>query len=350
MGRVVDFHAHYLPRCVRSEPRSGTAVARDGGGLPVISSPKGRTVMSSTRYWEEPAARVERMASAGVDVQVLSVVPALYRYDLDAPTAASACRDVNDETAALVSAWPQAFAGFAALPLQDTDAAVQELERAVGTLGLVGASVGTHVNGEDWDAPRLLPVLEAAEALEALVFVHPVAPRVRGMLDRYHLANTIGNPFETTVAVASLVFGGVLDRVPDVTLLFAHGGGFSYANAGRFDHAYRSRADASAHARQLPSAYLRGLYFDCITHGGASLRHLLDVAGSGQVVLGTDDPADMGVERPEAWLAATEDVGADERRAVLRDNAAALLARTRAGRAATAGPVTERDEASEGVR
>lgn len=330
MTRTVDFHAHFLPRSLIDAAKAGrswygTDVQENDAGLPVIVANGRAKTMGSASYWEDPAARVEKMTAVGVDTQALSVAPVLFGYRNDPAPAAGAAAAVNDEIASLVEEWPARFLGFATLPLQDPESAIRELERSVTELGLIGASVGTNVNGDNWDAPHLLPVLQAAESLGALVFFHPTDQRIEGTVSGFHLGNMIGNPFETVVAIGSLIFGGVLDEVPDSKFLFAHAGGFAYANIGRFDHGYRVREDAKQRAKRLPSDYMAGLYFDCLSHHGLGLRHLIDAVGAGQVVLGTDYPADMGLAEPVAWLDGCVHITDDERRRILAGNAEKLL-------------------------
>ena len=330
MTRTVDFHAHFLPQSIIEAASSGASwygseVHRNEGGFPVIVSGGRPRTMGSIAYLDDPAQRVEKMTAIGVDTQVLSVAPVLFRYQNERDAAIAAARDINDEIAGMIERWPDRFLGYATLPLQAPDAAIEELGRAVNELGLVGASVGTHVDGDNWDAPHLVSVLEAAEALGALVFFHPTDQRITGTVSGYHLGNMIGNPFETTVAVGSLIFGGVLDRIPDAKLLFAHAGGFSYANIGRFDHGYRVRDDAKTQANALPSEYMSRFYFDCLSHHGLSLRHLMDAVGSDHVVLGTDYPADMGLAEPVGWLESCGHITDAEREMILGRNAETLL-------------------------
>jgi aminocarboxymuconate-semialdehyde decarboxylase len=332
MTRVVDFHAHHMPRGAIEAAASGarwhgTTFGRTADGLPVIGTGRTRKVMASRRYAESPDERAQRMTAVGVDLQVLSMVPNLYRYGLEPATAVRAAREVNDELAGIVAGRPDRFAGLATLPMQDVPAAVAELERAMSELGLAGVSVGTHVAGRSWDAQELFPVLEAAEATGALVFLHPVDPRIAGGSPGYHLGNLVGNPFEVTMAAAALVLGGVLDRLPALTVLLAHAGGFTCANVGRFNHGYRARSDASAVARRLPEDYLAELHYDCLSHDERSLRYVIEIAGPGRVVLGTDDPADMGLSRPVEWLAGRERISDDHRRLILSGNADRLLGR-----------------------
>ena len=326
---VIDVHAHLLPpsalRAADSgESWYGSSVERGPDGRPVITTGDYRVSMGAVEHFEPHTARLERMDALGVDMQIISLNPILFRYYLDAATGTTAARGINDEIAEMVTTWPNRFAGFATLPLQDPAAAVAELERAMTSLGFVGASVGTHVNGLNWDEPELLPVLEAAEDLGALIFVHPAASRVKDATPRYHMRNYIGNPVETTIAIGSLIFGGLLDRFPKLNFCFAHGGGYACWGSGRFDHGYSVRPEAREFATDLPSTYLRRLYFDSLVHSYRNLRQLIDTVGVERVLLGSDYPADMGQPDPVAWLDGS-DLSDAERSAVLQDNLAALL-------------------------
>jgi aminocarboxymuconate-semialdehyde decarboxylase len=274
--------------------------------------------------------RIAEMDRLGVDMQVISLTPTLWRHEIDAAQAASMASDVNDETARIVAENPHRFAGFAFLPLQDTDASVKELVRSVRDLGLIGAAVTTNVDGEDWDSERLYPVLETAHELKALLFVHPASVRIRKQLDRYHMRNLIGNPLETTIAVGSLVFGGVLDRLPGLRTCFAHGGGYAVFAAGRFDHGYAVRPEARKTVSRPPSDYLRELHFDCLTHSPLALRHLVDLVGIDRVVLGSDYPADMGYQDPVGWLERAPLLADAEKEQILGANMERLLGLRRA--------------------
>jgi aminocarboxymuconate-semialdehyde decarboxylase len=330
MGPVVDFHAHFLPRGAVEAYASGaawfgTTIEKNDRGWPVLVTANARRPMGSTAYWDSITERTAKMSAVGVDVQALSVLPNLYRYGLDAADGERASIEINDEIAEAIASAPGRFIGLGTLPLQDTDASLREIGRIMAVPGFVGIAVGTHVNGENWDSPRLLPVLEAIRDLNGIVFMHPAGHRIQGTMPGYHLANLIGNPYETTVAIGSLVFSGALDRVDGIKLIFAHGGGFGALNVGRFDHGYSVRTDSQAHARNMPSEYLRTLYFDCLVHGDRTLRFLLDVVGADHVVLGTDYPADMGLARPQEWLNGLSLVTDAERAAILSGNAHSLL-------------------------
>lgn len=329
LAAVVDVHAHLLPRSAIAAAENGTAwfgsqVERDALGRPEIVTGDYRVSLGGKVHWESIEQRVERMDDMGVDIQVISLNPILFRYYLDPANAVAAATAVNDEIAAIVADHPTRFAGFGALPMQSPGHAIVELERIMATPGMVGVSVGTHVSGSNWDEPHLFPLLQAAEQANAAVFVHPAASRLKEAVPRYHMRNYIANPTETTIAIGSIIFGGILDRLPDLRLVFAHGGGYACWAYARFDHGYRVRPEAREHTSQLPSAYLSTLWYDSLVHGYGNLRRLVDVVGIGRVVLGTDFPADMGQPDPVRWIEGS-DLSESERAAVLGSNTRALL-------------------------
>lgn len=328
-GRVIDVHAHLLPRSAiaaaeAGESWHGSRIEKDDLGRPIVVTGGRREGMGGPAHYESMTRRLERMDETGVDLQILSLNPIFFRHYLDVENGMAASVAVNDEIAGYVRRWPTRFAGYGALPLQDPGAAVDELERVMAIEGIVGVCVGTHVAGANWDEPQLFPVLEAAERLGALLFFHPSDRRLESHLPRYHLHNSIANPTETTIAIASLIFGGVLDRLPDLKMLFAHGGGYACWAAARFDHGVKVRPEAQGHTALFPSEYLSRMWYDSLVHGYVNLRHLVDVVGIDRVMLGTDFPADMGQPDPVAWIEGS-DLDRAERAAVLGDNAAALL-------------------------
>lgn len=330
-GRVVDVHAHLLPRSAIAAANDrvewfGSTVERDELGRPRIITGDYAVSLGGPVHWESIAQRVERMDAMGVDEQVLSLNPILFRYYNDPGHASDCATAVNQEIAGIAAEWPDRFSGFGALPMQSPDLAIAELERVMGMPHMVGAAVGSHVNGLNWDEPELFPVLEAAADLGATVFVHPAASRLKEALPRYHMRNYIANPTETTIAIGSIIFGGVLERLPGLRLVFAHGGGYACWGSARFDHGYSVRPEAREHAPLFPTEYLRRMWFDSLVHGHVNLRHLIDAVGVERVVLGSDFPADMGQPDPVDWIEES-DLSESERLAVLGTNTAALFGR-----------------------
>lgn len=274
---------------------------------------------------ETPEQRVANMDALGVDTHLLSLSPSMHWYGIDPKDGLSLSVETNDDIAEVVEAHPTRFRGMALLPLQDPALAVQELERCMTELNFAGALVGTHVDGVNWDAPGLFPILDAARELGALMFIHPTRGRANPFVPDYHLKNMVGNPLETTVAMASLIFGGVLDRLlPELKLCFAHGGGYGCLGIARMDHGSRVRPEAGRIDR-IPSDYLRSLYFDSLVHGHRTLDQIIDLAGIDQVVMGSDYPADMGEPDPVGFITSHPGLTADDRAKILSANVARLL-------------------------
>lgn len=327
----IDVHTHLLPQsAVRAQTSGkewfGSVVSADPAGYPVVETGGRRQRMGSPWHYDPPATRLERMAELGFDRQLVSLLPPLYRYGVPAASAITAAHAVNDEIAAMTTKWPQHFSGLATLPLQDIDASLAELERAIGDLGLAGVSAGTHVQGKNWNDTYLAPIVEAVAEQRCLLFIHPIEVRVSTWVPTgAHLGNVLGNPFESTVAFSSFVFGGVLDRFPSLRVLFVHAGGYIPYGIGRMRHAWETREDAHARCEASPETYARRVYFDSLAHDDRALRYLVDVAGADRVMLGTDYPADMGQLDTVKRIRSNPHLTGDEREAILDVNAARVL-------------------------
>ena len=328
---TIDVHAHILPQSAarayeQGRDWFGTTITRNGDGTTSLQTGSFKSTLSAMpEYWQPHAERIRAMDEDGIDIQVMSLNPQFFRDQLDKDVAIDCARVVNDEIAEAVAANPDRFAGIAALPLQDAKAAVAELERAMGSLKLRGMIVPSHVNGTNWDDPALFPILEAAESLGAFILLHPLNNRIREPLAKHHLINLIGNPLETTIAAASLVLGGVLDRLPNLKVCLSHAGGYIPFAVGRFDHAYKLRDDVRRHAAELPSSYLRRFHYDCISHSDSGLQEVISLVGADRIVIGTDFPADMGLRQPVKWLAERSYLSAGERAQIGGGNAESLV-------------------------
>lgn len=266
------------------------------------------------------------MSSLGVDLQILSLVPGSFSYHLDSKFTLGVARDSNDEISQMAKSWPEHFAGFCTLPMQDVSAAVKELERGITQLGLKGAIIGDHINGRTLDEPEFLQFWQAAEEMKALVFIHQSGSTlVDQRTSKYHLSNTVGNLAERSLTFASLVFGGVMDRFPDLNICLAHGGGYVCYGVGRMDRGWLVRPEARVNISNPPSTYLRRFYYDCITHSEPALRMLIDTVGADRVVFGTDWPADMAIDWPVSWVLGLESLSKEEKELILWRNLEALL-------------------------
>jgi aminocarboxymuconate-semialdehyde decarboxylase len=271
------------------------------------------------------------MDRLGVDMQVVSAEPQMYGYQYPLEPALAIIRECNDEVYDLTIHRPDRFAGLAILPMQDVPAAIDEMERSVVELGLRGVMIGDHVNGRYYDEPDFAPFWAAAEQMGAVVFFHQASPTlVASRIKRYHLPNTVGNPLERILSYAALVFGGIMDAHPDLTVVLGHGGGYTCFGAGRLDWGWQWRAEARETLARPPSSYLDRFYYDCITHSESALRFIIDTVGIDRVVFGTDypgyaaGPAGAGYS-PRDWLLGLESLSASEKDAILGGNLAALL-------------------------
>ncbi len=316
--RAIDIHAHQEPQCFQRAIRNG----QSWHGLTAGSDEADIDPMET---WT-PEQRIDDMDSLGVDIQVVSTSSAFYKYELDPAVTLAIARDCNDEVHQLTLDHPDRFKGFATLPMQDTRAAIAELDRAVNQLGMVGAMIDDKVNEKTYDEPEFLPFWQAAEQMGALIFIHQGDPTVvESRTERYHLPNTIGNLVDRAITFASFTYGGVMDKCPDLKVCLAHGGGYTCFGIGRMDRGWQVRSEARANISSPPSAYLRRFYYDCLTHSEPALRLLIDSVGADRVVLGTDWPANMRIDWPVSWVLGLSSLTQEEKEAILWKNLERLL-------------------------
>jgi aminocarboxymuconate-semialdehyde decarboxylase len=221
-------------------------------------------------------------------------VPLLF-YDVESEEGLRRCRIQNDALAALVRSHRERIAALGAVPLQDPELAAGELERLMAAGELGGVEVAANVAGDYLGDDRFEPFWSAAERTGALVFVHPTTRgfEVPALAD-YYLWNTVGNPFETTIAAAHMVMSGLLERRPRLRVVLAHGGGALPALRGRLRHAHSFQPQAGARLGESPEESIRRVCFDTVTHDPELLRALIEFAGPERVLLGSDHPFDMG--------------------------------------------------------
>jgi aminocarboxymuconate-semialdehyde decarboxylase len=247
----------------------------------------------------DPVVRLAECDRNGVDVQVLSTVPVMFSYWAKPQDGLDLARLLNDHVAEVVHGHPKRFAGLGTVPLQDPDLAARELERCMKELGLRGAQIGTHVNGSNLDDPALFPFFQHAEQLGAALFVHPWEMLGMERLAKYWLGWLVGMPAEVSLAICSLIFGGVLERLPKLRLAFAHGGGAFPATLGRIERGFLARPDLVAVNNPVsPRAYLDRIYFDSLVHDVDMLQYLLRLAGPDRIALGSDYPFPLGEPVP----------------------------------------------------
>jgi aminocarboxymuconate-semialdehyde decarboxylase len=324
---VIDTHGHLLVPEANALAGGHTGEAADAAAERASFSAASIAANQAQiqRVWAQLTSVERRLGdldAIGVDAQVVGPMP-MHRYWAGPELAVKLTAAINEAVAAHCADGAGRLYGLGTLPLQHPDIAVRELERAVAGLGLKGVSVSTNVDGRELADPAFDPVWEAAADLGAVVFIHPWGCSLGPRLGAHFLGNTFGQPAETALALSHLIFGGTLDRHPGLKLLAAHGGGFLPTYIGRSDHAWSQRADARGCARP-PSSYLRRIWYDALVYTPQALRHLVEVAGSDKVVLGTDYPFDMGVTDPVERATAAALPAADLT-AILSGNAATLF-------------------------
>lgn len=276
--------------------------------------------------------RLAIMDRMGIDIQAVSPSPFQYYYMADSVLGSQLARSVNEGIAAVVAGNPDRFVGLCTVPLQDAQAAITELDRAVLDLGLRGVEVNGNVNGADLTDPALglEPFFARVAELGVVLFIHPNGFSDACRLSDHYFNNVIGNPLETTVAASHLIFDGVMERHPRLNVLLAHGGGYLAHYWARMDHAHAAREDCRTVIAQPPSSYLRRMYVDTITFDPRMLRHLIDTHGADHIVLGTDYPYDMGEEDPLGLVESVAGLTEEERQLITGATAARLLGLDRA--------------------
>ncbi len=318
----LDLHTHILPR---EWPDLDAKYGYPGFVRLVHHAPGCARMMVGGSVFREigdncwdPVKRLADCDARGVAAQCLSTVPVMFSYWAKPQDAHDLSRLLNDHLAAVVERWPARFAGLGTVPMQDPGLAVRELTRCVRDLGLSGIQIGTNASGKNLDHPDVFPVLEAAERLGAAVFVHPWEVLGRDRMPKYWLPWLVGMPAETALAIASAIFGGVLERLPRLRLGFAHAGGAYPGTFGRIEHGFHARPDLCAVDNpHPPSAYLGRFYVDSLTHDPEMLRLTIRRLGASRIALGSDYPFPLGEEVPGAMIDGMEDLDAATRERLL---------------------------------
>ncbi len=297
---VIDIHAHYFPkaylRVIETEGEAfGVSLDRSGPKGPAIKvGPILGGPLRSAFY--DLDLRRKEMDRQRVDVHALSLTHPMV-YWANGALGLRLARIVNDATAEAHTAFPDRFVGLATLPLQDLPAALQELDRAAQLPGIRGVYLGTNVNGRELSDPDFFPLWQRIEALKLPVFLHPLNVIGAERLAPYYLHNLLGNPFDTAIAAAHLIFGGILDRFPRVRFCLPHGGGAFPFLVGRLNRGREVRKECH-HLRRPLTAYIRRFTYDTLTHSSEALRYLIRLVGADRVMLGSDYCFDMGYGRP----------------------------------------------------
>jgi aminocarboxymuconate-semialdehyde decarboxylase len=268
--------------------------------------------------------RLADMDRMGIDIQAISTSPAQYYYAIEPDLGRQTSRLVNERLAEIVSLHPDRFVALGTLPMQDPQLAVAELEYCMTKLGFRGIELGTNVRKAELSDGRFNPVFAKAEELNAVIFLHPSGFTDTSRLGPHFLTNVIGNPLDTTVALAHIVYGGVLERYPGLKFVAAHGGGYMGHYPARMDHAYKVRPECHDHIKRPPSYYMKKIYFDTMVFSHTQLEHLVNLWGAGHVVIGTDYPYDMGYYKPVDFVNGAK-LSRAQKDQIIGGNAAKLL-------------------------
>ncbi|PYT00831.1 MAG: 2-amino-3-carboxymuconate-6-semialdehyde decarboxylase [Acidobacteria bacterium] len=252
-----------------------------------------------------PEKRIEEIDEFGVRVQVLSTVPVMFSYWAKPQDGLEVAQFLNDHIADVVSEFPLRFVGLGTVPMQDTKLAINELRRC-RSIGLAGVQIGTNVNQLNLGEPQFFDFFAASEDLGMAVFVHPWEMMGEADMQKYWLPWLVGMPAEVSRAICSLIFGGVLERLPRLRICFAHGGGSFPSTIGRIDHGFDVRPDICAIDNSHgPREYLDRMYFDSLVHEPKVLDYLINLVGADRIALGSDYPFPLGELKPGSLIEAS---------------------------------------------
>lgn len=301
--QAIDCHCHFFPEAfleVARQPGNsfGASIERTANGEDyLVAEGDFRHLLVPNFYDAE--TMVEDLDRRELTSAVITSAPPTLSYWADAGAAVELAAAINEELSQRVADHPTRLTGLGTLPLQDMDASITEAKRAVRELQLTGFQIGSNVGGINLDDPYFEPLFATIAELDVPLFIHPYIPAGAERMRRYYLHNLIGMVNETAIAIASVIFGGLLERWPNLRLCFAHAGGTFPYILGRHDHGYHVRPEECGNAiPHPPSHYVGKLYFDSISFRHEALRFLTDMVGSDHIVIGSDFPFDMGPERP----------------------------------------------------
>ncbi|MFN3348010.1 amidohydrolase family protein [Pseudorhodoplanes sp.] len=316
MRGPVDFHAHLIDPAVYRETQARSVFAQ------TTDAARAASVLARMADIGE---RIAAMDAMGTGTQVLSSsLVHQCTYDAAPDTALRLDAAMNETVARAVAAHPDRFRGLGSVPLQAQELAVRELTRCMRELGLSGVTISTRVRDLEIGDAGLRPFWEAAEALGAVVFIHPAGnpdPRFR----KWQLWNSIGQSFEEAMAIASLFYEGILDAYPRLKIVVSHGGGYMPFYLGRIARNYVEKPATRANMSKPPRDYVRMLHYDTCVYDPDTLADLVRIVGAERIVMGSDYP--VGEMKPAEFVRDCTALDEAQRQLVLSANAERLLSR-----------------------
>jgi len=299
---TIDIHTHILPENI---PNFREKFGYGGFVSLEHHKPCCAKMMMDDKFFREVGdncwsdkVRIKECDEQGVDVQVLSTVPVMFSYWAKDQDTLTVSEFLNDNIADIVKRNPKRFIGLGTVPMQNSSLAIQELIRCK-EIGLKGIQIGSHINDWNLDRAELFPIFQKCEELEMSIFVHPWDMMGKDKMEKYWLPWLVGMPAETSLAICSMIFGGVFERLPNLKVAFAHGGGSFPATIGRIEHGFNVRPDLCAIDNNVnPRDYLGNFYLDSLVHEPKMLDFIVDIMGEDKICLGTDYPFPLGELEP----------------------------------------------------
>ena len=294
----IDMHTHILPKTMPNwtekfgygkfihleSNADGSANMMQGGAF-------FRRIVENC--WDE-SLRIKEYEQFNTQVQVVCTIPVMFSYWANPKDCAELSRFLNDHIAELVQQYPKHYIGLGTIPMQDTEEAIKELER-IKAIGLVGIQIGSNINDKNLSEDEFFPIFEACSRLGLAVMIHPWQMMGFDSMKTYWLPWLVGMPAETSRAACSMIFGGVLERLPKLRVCFSHAGGSFLPTLGRIEHGFNCRPDLVAIDNPVnPREYVGKFWVDSITHDIDALKYILNMQGSKRVCLGSDYPFPLG--------------------------------------------------------
>ena len=327
----VDIHCHYASPDFPEQARpylgaAAPAILREPDGTEVLMR-YGRRVPFLRGELTRLTSHLDRAPLLEGCIQVLAPPTFFFFYNEPAEVAAPLCALLNDGLSEAVRLHPNRMAGMAAVPMQDARYAIAELERTHANLNMRAVCIGSNVNGRGLDSAEFWPFYEVAEALGVPIFIHPMSSDLAGAdrMREYFLHNLIGNPLDTTLAAARLIFGGVLEAFPELQVCLAHGGGYLAWASGRMARGYTVRPECRHSLRQSPHELMNRFYVDTIVHSPQALEYLIACFGADRVLCGSDYPFQIGDPSPTELVEGHPHLTDEDRQRILRENATKLF-------------------------